>query len=253
MSGILTPRPADFAEHIDIGVAALCKRYGVGKSLIIRWRHEASAIANSNTVSRDDHAKLRELIATGLSAERVAAMVGCGRKAIMATVAKHNLGPWCGQGGVQQRAAPADFDEQFAKMSVEALAEHYRAGMHTVRRWAKEKGLTRPVGYNGQINRQPAKPKAPKIAAPRKAAVRPTFCAPKLVAHHPLVTLSRHRDMSAAGQAADYLRQFGAVWRCTETGRPDPAGKFWRRGSAVLSDTEIVERAGWMRNRRMAA
>lgn len=57
------------------------------------------------------------------------------------------------------------------------------------------------------------------------------------------------RDMSAAGQAADFLRKFGPVYRCDVRGRPLADGFFWRRGSAVLSDDELIERADWMRSK----
>jgi hypothetical protein len=48
--------------------------------------------------------------------------------------------------------------------------------------------------------------------------------------------------------AVDHLRRFGPVVRCTPAGGFDPKGRHWRRGSAVLTAAEIVERAlakGW--------
>jgi hypothetical protein len=44
------------------------------------------------------------------------------------------------------------------------------------------------------------------------------------------------------------LRRICAVYRCTETGRADPKGKFWRFGNAVLTPDELIaraERKGW--------
>jgi hypothetical protein len=52
-----------------------------------------------------------------------------------------------------------------------------------------------------------------------------------------------HRDMSAMGQIADYLRYWGPVFRCNANGRADIKGTHWRRGSAVLTDAELTERA----------
>jgi predicted nucleic acid-binding Zn finger protein len=57
------------------------------------------------------------------------------------------------------------------------------------------------------------------------------------------------RDDSRPGRAADYLRRFGEVIRCDANGKPQPKGKFWRRGGRfVLTDEEIIQRAirnGW--------
>jgi hypothetical protein len=57
-----------------------------------------------------------------------------------------------------------------------------------------------------------------------------------------------HRDMSNAGQAADHLRRYGPVFRCTADGKPDTKGTHWHRGSFVLTDEDIIDRAqrnGW--------
>lgn len=60
------------------------------------------------------------------------------------------------------------------------------------------------------------------------------------------------RDMSHAGQAADFLRHSAPIHRCDARGRTQRehanAG-FWNRGGFVLTDDEVVRRAarqGWM-------
>lgn len=49
--------------------------------------------------------------------------------------------------------------------------------------------------------------------------------------------------LSYAGEAAEYLKKYGPVTRCNEAGRFDPKGSMWRRGSTVLTDDEVIERA----------
>jgi len=137
----------------------------------------------------------------------------------------------------QPRSLPADF-AQYADLKSYELCERYSAHPSVIRRWRAE------IGYV-------AKPKAEDKPAQKPAPVAPAYASNRFAGVGAPTPF--HRDMSQAGQAADYLRQFGAVWRCTETGRPDHKGKFWRRGHAVLSDAEIIERADWMRNRREAA
>jgi hypothetical protein len=56
------------------------------------------------------------------------------------------------------------------------------------------------------------------------------------------------RDTSRAGDAAEYLRRYGPVYRCDVKGRANPRADYWMRGSTVLTDNDIIERAernGW--------
>ena len=138
----------------------------------------------------------------------------------------------------QPAPMPADFPEH-AGLKLEELTEMYGRAVGVLRRWRIEAGY---VPVKKEPVQSAPKPRPAPIQLPVSRTITGVGAATPF-----------HRDMSEAGQAADYLRQFGAVWRCTPTGRPDPKGKFWRRGHAVLSDAEIIERAEWMRNRRMAA
>jgi hypothetical protein len=55
---------------------------------------------------------------------------------------------------------------------------------------------------------------------------------------------SSHRDMSAAGQAADVLRRDRwIVFKANDKGRQDAAGKFWVCGRSLLTGEELIERA----------
>jgi len=136
------------------------------------------------------------------------------------------------RGGPRPTKRPAGFEID-KDMRVADLMAKYAVGRDVIRRWLAEIGETRPYGFQHSAA-------APAIKRTRDIL---TFGNPLLY----------RRDMSEAGQAAEYLQQFGGVWRCAKTGKPDPNGKFWRRGNAVLTDAEIIERAEWMRSRRMAA
>jgi len=133
---------------------------------------------------------------------------------------------------------PADFPEH-ASLTLEQLMEKYGRARAVLRRWRKEAGYI---------------PGKPKVVEPAQVP-----CPAPLQVHGLKrmagvgAPLPYRRDMTKAGRAAEYLQQFGGVWRCAESGKPDPEGKFWRRGNAVLTDAEIIERAEWMRNRREAA
>jgi hypothetical protein len=134
-----------------------------------------------------------------------------------------------------KRPAPDDFAARHAEMSIVKLAKHYQASPTAVMRWVQETGIGRAAGVKIAHAVQFAKSKASfgtiVSAGSRTGAIdRP------------------RRDVSRAGQAADYLRHFGPVVRCDERGRYAENGTYWRRGSIVLTAEEVIERAernGW--------
>jgi hypothetical protein len=249
MSTPKRPVPEDFVSvAADLTDTALCARYRAHLVTIRRFRQE-TGITFTGQIASGPTSILAPVPAD--FAEQAAKM---NQLQLKQHYERHadTIRRWCKETGITpfthsrvkpERPIPADFATLYPTMSIKKLGALYKTAPAKVLIWADALGIRRAkgCGHIGVVT----KPAPVKPASARSA--------PKLVAHHPLAMLSRHRDMSAAGQAADYLRQFGAVWRCTETGRPDPAGKCWRRGSAVLSAAEIVERADWMRNRRMAA
>jgi hypothetical protein len=164
------PVPADFAAIAgSMKNDDLCRRYGVGKGYIARWRKQSGV--------------------PGMT------------------------------GSYQPLAVPAGFANLAPTMTPYTAARHFGRGVEVVKRWAEEAGvrLRRPVSI---VSRGTATP----------------------------VRMESHRDMSRAGQAAEFLQKFGPVYRCDEQGRQLEDGFFWRRGLAVLTDAEIIERAernGW--------
>lgn len=124
-----------------------------------------------------------------------------------------------------KRAIPADFDAVIRRLGSQQAARHYHASLATITRWRRELGFKPQARMN--VSRGPR-------AKPIHAFVQ-----------RPLI---QNRDMSRAGLAADFLRRYGAVYRCDDNGKPNAKGAFWKRNYAVLTDDELIARAtrlGW--------
>jgi hypothetical protein len=130
--------------------------------------------------------------------------------------------------GTRQDATPPpnDLAELAAEMTLSQLVRHYHSHHDTVYRWLSIKGL-KALKYVPQRRQRKAAPTS------RPIAVKRSYTAANYVP----------RDLSLDGQAADHLRRFCAVYRCTEKGAADQRGGFWRYGNAVLTPQEIVARA----------
>lgn len=123
-----------------------------------------------------------------------------------------------------KRSMPEDFLPILRKLGSQGAARHYHASLATVTRWRRELELKPQARMKKGIGQS----RTDRGFVPR-----------------PLI---QNRDMSLAGQAADFLRGFGAVYRCDERGRATPKGTHWRRGFAVMGDDELMHRAqrlGW--------
>lgn len=123
-----------------------------------------------------------------------------------------------------RRAIPTDFLPMLEKLGSQEAAKHYSASLSTVTRWRREIGLKSQIRMRRALFR---------------ARMNNGFT------QRPLLVI---RDFSVAGQAADFLRRFGAVYRCAENGAPNSKGTHWKRNFSVLTDDEIVRRAerlGW--------
>lgn len=230
------------------------------------------------TLTPAEMATVRDRIAAGDTAADIAALIGMVRKTLLAAVKRYNLGPWLVL-GADRRPAPADFAEMAMKMSNPQLAKHYTCGTCLPARWRKELGLgagprmktgprkqqmpadfatwapgksLREIGQHYGMSHEAARRfrteagiDAPPVGFQRQPA------GPLPLGRERFMTAPVNRavrDGSRAGMAADYLRKFGAVFRCTAMGVADTKGTHWCRGSAILTDAEIVQRAeynGW--------
>jgi hypothetical protein len=129
----------------------------------------------------------------------------------------------CGYIGLK-RDVPEDFLIILRLVGSQGAARHFYASLGTVTRWRREIGLV------------------PQERA-RKSLVRAMrsrgFQEVKLIVC---------RDFTLPGQAASFLRRFGAVYRCDLSGKPNAKGSHWKRNFSVLDDGELMDRAkrlGW--------
>jgi hypothetical protein len=121
-------------------------------------------------------------------------------------------------GTFQPVPTPENFAALAPTMTRHEAAAFFGHGAAVLKRWAAEAG----VSFRKQIS---------VVSGRRAAKVRNTA-----------------RDMSRAGQAAEFLQKFGPVFRCNGTGQPDVKGNHWRRGTTTLTADEIIARAernGW--------
>lgn len=131
----------------------------------------------------------------------------------------------CG-GKARMRPMPDDFAQVLRGLGSQGAAAHYRASLGTITRWRRLVGLQ--PHHRAKLRSKPA-PGAYN------------FRVGQAVMHI-------KRDYSRGGQAAEFLRKFGAVYRCRQTGAADPKGLFWSRYGRVLDEEQLISRAtrlGW--------
>lgn len=164
----------------------------------------------------------------------------------------------------RKRSVPADFADLAPTMTATELAAHYRCSTSKVTDWLRECGSSRAeaskfAGLPLPDNFAAIAPTMTLVELQiyygrgqtvlrrwiAESGVRPRRRVSTFVSRGnriptaPRVSL----DLSRAGGAAEFLRQFGPVYRCHELGRPDAKGKFWNRGGYVLTDDDIIQRA----------
>lgn len=216
--------PADFAE-ISVGKSLnqIISHYGCGASTAVRWRRELSG-----EIVAPPALELRPMPAdfpqhAGKSAREIMAIYQCGHRKVSAW--RKELGMDLSNSAIP---LPADFLTVAPTMTWRELADHYGYSEFVIRRFVKLTGAKTRARIRDQRRTYPG-------ASSMMGRAKPA----------PLV---QHIDMSRAGRAADFLRQFGPVIRCKATGGFDPKGDHWRRGSTILSADEVIARAvrnGW--------
>lgn len=164
---------------------------------------------------------------------------------------------------------PEGFAEKAATHTNSELQEMFSVGRKSVLRLRRIVGVPSPPVDRSHPRKMPE-----GFAGRAKTMTRSQLCAYYSCSYKTLARLIREADvepmsynrarprkmmpidtvkpsLSYAGEAAEYLKRWGAVTRCNEAGRFDPKGSMWRRGSAILTDDEVIERAvakGWDRN-----
>lgn len=124
-----------------------------------------------------------------------------------------------------KRHVPQEFEAILRKLGSQGAARHFHASLSTVTAWRREIGM-----------RHQERARRPSMGT----AIRS-----KAFSQRPLMIV---RDFTTAGQAADYLRKFGSVYRCNADAKPNAKGSYWRRNLSVLTDEQIIataRRLGW--------
>lgn len=121
------------------------------------------------------------------------------------------------------RPVPDNFVAILRRLGSHGAAREFSASLSTITMWRRQIGLEKHYR---------AKKPTPQFR-PRGFREASVFT---------------NRDQSPIGQAVDFLRKYGSVYRCTESGKPDAKGEFWKRNFTVLSDIQVIDRArrlGW--------
>ena len=227
--------PADFPEKgRRMSREEAMRHYGVSQRIMVRWRKEAGirTHASKKRPPRPLPADFLEIAPT-LSYAAAEKRWKAGAIQIRTWYRDAGIGP---ARATRWKPIPEGFAEIAPTMRLYDLARRYEVQPETVRRWC----------YRLQIEPMRRRPKSEPFKRQTKPKTRKLPLRGVMV----LPTLSRmpERDSSREGQAADHLRRYCAVYRCTETGAADQKGKFWRVGNAVKTGAELIaqaERHGW--------
>ena len=232
----------DVAKAVGMSKSAVMRRarlHGLGK-----WHGNVKGSPRT-TMHRPMPADF-STVATKRYVYEVKAHYACGHATLMRWYEEAGVAPRRSKPGKDQTPAPADLAEIAATMSQRDIGEREGVSRDVVARWLKLAGLEpRPRFQRTSAGL------ARRDYAPTKVLTTVESIARPAVTHgrKSNAPVDRHqRDMTLVGQAADYLRRFGPVYRCNDRGAQAQGGKFWRRGSAILTDAELIERAernGW--------
>lgn len=202
--------------------------------------------------------------------------VDCGRPVSKASKGRCNP---CAQ-ALRKRGMPDDFAALAPTMSAADLARHYACSTYKITEWFAELGMSR--SNSTRFKPLGSAPESFARVAPtmtlhelemmfdRGACVIKRWCAecgvqPRRYVPHFVTRGNRmpaapvvFHERSRAGEAAQYLRRFGPIYRCNANGGADAKGDHWSRSGFVLTDDEIIQRAerlGWQADswRRLAA
>lgn len=209
----LRPIPADFAaKNAELrNRDKLARHYKASRKTIFRWRQELG-IAPTPAMEAIQRPVDFAQLAQAMNGVQLATHYGVSSHLITRWLKEIGLG---GRKGPKRLSAPDDLAERCKHMTTSDLARFYGVTHKIAARWLSESGLF-ARGFN------------------------PTSAIRTLV-HTDRLNSVKVRD--AAEEAAYKLQRLRPVYRCTETGKADVTGKFWRVGNVVMTDAELIARA----------
>jgi len=187
--------------------------------------------------------ELRALIKQGLLANDVAEKLGRNRKSVLSIARQYDLGPWLGSRGgrpCMDKPSREHFSEQFYNTSTADLAARYQVSKKTIYLWAQQYGLPGKRVIGETEEQRAARVERARRAQLKSSAGRKFERQCFTLAYKPE---GYQRDMSEAGQAADFMRRDRRVFRCDLNGNQSQGGKYWMCGIVWMTDAELIERA----------
>lgn len=184
--------------------------------------------------------QLRDLIAVGKTSSEVADIMGRPQKSVLSVALHHKLGPWKSCPARNTKPDRDSLAERMATSTMAELSDAYQVSAKTVYLWAHQYGLPtkRDLGLTEHQKRQRSERvrKQAVVQQASRAFTRQSFTIQAR-------TEGYQRDMSEAGQAADFMRRDRRVFRCDISGNQSQGGKYWMCGIVWMTDAELIERA----------
>lgn len=211
------PIPDDFATFaVGKSISELRRHYATSDTIIVRWRRACGIVPTIRPGPRPDRGLPDDFaeVARGKPMRELCRIYRRSTTTISRWRQEASVPAPTTRGFAGKRDTPEGFADLAPRLTVVHLMARFGCARSTITRWCREHGLTpKPptISYRG-----------PGLAPSMQVAVR---------------------DGTLAGRAADFLRKFGPVIRCDETGAYNPRGTHWRRNSTILTADAVIQRA----------
>lgn len=239
--------PADFAEVAHLKTADLCARYGVAPSTIQRFRDRVG-------VDRPPPNRGKRPAPADLAA--VSRTMGIHKLSKHYSTGQVTVQRWLRDAGLlegrRRVLMPADFGQIAPTITIRAAEAQFGVCRYTIFRWERAVGAKCIRESGAETRKAQAKPKAPRAPKPPKIVreravdfartVEPRRAIPK-PKRAGILRAAPQRDMTRAGQAADFLRRLDPVRRCDASGAFSLTGDHWHFRGRLFDAAGIVERA----------
>lgn len=250
--------PADFAEQAHRPTSELARHYGVHPATVRTFRRRLGL-----PQFQPNHLP-KPLMQMPDDFHEIAPTLGCHKLARHYRVADKTARRWLYESGLNRpfhKVIPEDFEGVAPTLTVPEAQARWGMSFQTIYRWEKVKGIKckRIAGQAEMIRKAKVRAANPPKAAKEKPVDFVRADPPPRKVHKARATgLRDHgplRDMTRAGQAADFLRKLDAVRRCDAKGAFSLTGEHWHFRGRLYDAAGIIERAeragfdpdAWMR------